>query len=158
MTRSQSRWKLFAVVLGIASGPLIETAKAGDLQVNTYTTSDQYAPSLSIDDGGDFVVVWDSYGSVGTDSSGRSVQGQRYASDGSAVGGQFQVNTYTPAGQYNPKVGLDADGDFVVVWQSYLSGGTDSSNSSIQGQRYASDGSTAGGQFQVNTYTTSLQT
>ena len=47
------------------------------------------------------------------------------------------------------------DGDFVVVWESNGSSGTDTSSWSIQGQRYASNGSTLGAQFQVNTYTTS---
>ncbi len=71
---------------------------------------------MSLDADGDFVVVWFSYGSGGTDSSSISVQGQRYASDGSTVGGEFQVNTYTTSSQKDPSVSLDADGDFVVVW------------------------------------------
>ena len=67
---------------------------------------------------GDFVVVWDSYGSSGTDTSSISVQGQRYASDGSAQGAQFQINTYTTAVQDSPCVAAAADGDFIVVWNS----------------------------------------
>ncbi len=35
---------------------------------------------------------------------------------------------------------MDGDGDFVVVWGSGGSGGTDLSIQSIQAQRYASDG------------------
>ena len=107
---------------------------------------------------GDFVVVWESVGSPGTDTSRCSIQGQRYASDGSAQGAQFQVNTYTTNYQLRPSVAADADGDFVVVWDSIGSSGTDTSSSSIQGQRYASDGSPQGAQFQVNTYTTGYQT
>ena len=57
----------------------------------------------------------------------------------------------------HPSVAADADGDFVVVWTSDGSFGTDTSYCSIQGQRYASDGSAQGAQFQVNTYTTSDQ-
>ena len=87
---------------------------------------------MGLDADGDFVVVWNSRGSGGTDSSARSIQGQRYASDGSAVGGQFQVNTYTTDYQYFSSVALDADGDFVVVWESEGSGGTDSDGLSIQ--------------------------
>ena len=59
-------------------------------------------------------MVWQSYGSSGSDPSGYSVQGQRYTSDGSIAGSEFQVNTYTTGGQRFPSVGLDADGDFVV--------------------------------------------
>ena len=128
-----------------------------EFQINTYTTSSQYQASVAADADGDFVVVWWSYGSYGTDTSVSSIQGQRYASDGSAQAAQFQVNTYTLGQELEPSVAADADGDFVVVWRSQGSFGTDTSDSSIQGQRYASNGSTQGGEFQVNTYTTSYQ-
>ena len=128
-----------------------------DEQVNSYTTSNQRLSSVALDADGDFVVVWHSNGSGGSDSSLNSIQGQRYASDGSTVGNEFQVNSYTTSTQRFPSVALDADGDFVVVWQSSGSGGSDSSSYSVQGQRYASDGSTVGNEFQVNSYTTSSQ-
>jgi len=126
-------------------------------QVNTYTTSGQGSPSVTAEADGDFVVVWMSYGSFGTDASYVSIQGQRYTSNGSAQGAQFQVNTYTTNKQWLPSAAADADGDFVVAWHSYGSSGTDTSDYSIQGQRYASDGSTQGGEFQINTYTTDDQ-
>ena len=107
---------------------------------------------------GDFVVVWDSYGTSGTDTSGFSVNGQRYASSGSTLGAEFQVNFYTTSDQGYPSVAADANGDFVVVWHSLGSSGPDTSSKSIQGQRYASDGSIQGAEFQVNTYTTNDQT
>jgi hypothetical protein len=129
----------------------------GQFQVNTYTTSFQAVPSVATDADGDFVVVWQSEGSPGNDASFSSVQGRRYASNGSAVGGQFQVNTYTTSVQYAPVVASQVDRDFVVVWYSNGSPGDDSASYSIQGQRYASDGSAAGDQFQVNAYTTSFQ-
>ena len=47
-------------------------------------------------------MVWISDGSDGTDTSGFSVQGQRYASDGTARGSQFQINTYTTGWQQSP--------------------------------------------------------
>ncbi len=150
-------WVFIAAVMWIVSGVGLGTARADDVQVNTYTTDDQLRASVALETDGDFVVVWESHGSGGTDSSLESIQGQRYASDGSTVGGEFQINTYTTSSQRNPSLALDADGDFVVVWSSVGSAGTDSSYHSIQGQRYASDGSTAGGEFQVNTNTTGWQ-
>ncbi len=77
----------------LASGPGIGTARADDVQINTYTTGFQTEPSVSLDADGDFVVVWDSRGSSGSDTDLDSVQGQRYASDSSTAGAQFQVNT-----------------------------------------------------------------
>ena len=145
-----------AALLWIAGSLGIGPARA-DVQVNTYTTSSQYSASVGLDSEGDFVVVWASFGSGGTDSDGFSIQGQRYSSDGSQVAAQFQVNTYSTSDQRSPSVGLDSDGDFVVVWTSNGSGGTDSDSYSVQGQRYASDGTELGAQFQVNTYTTNRQ-
>jgi hypothetical protein len=133
------------------------TALGGQFQVNTYTSSNQLGPSVAADADGDFVVVWDSSGSSGTDSSGRSVQGQRYASSGTALGGEFQVNTYTTNDQFRPAVAIDSDGGFVVVWDSIGSSVSDTSSYSVQGQRYASNGTALGGEFQVNTYTTFRQ-
>ncbi|MCP5116557.1 MAG: hypothetical protein GY953_37490, partial [bacterium] len=147
------------------SGPSIQAQRyasdgstaGGELQVNTATTRSPDAPSMALGATGDWVVVWTSNGSGGTDSSYGSVQAQRYASDGFPAGGQFQVNAYTSGMQYGASMGLEADGDFVVIWHSEGSGGTDSLALSVQGQRYASDGSPAGSQFQVNTYTTNSQ-
>jgi hypothetical protein len=128
-----------------------------EFQVNTYTDRGQIRPAVASDPAGNFVVVWQSYGSNGTDTSSFSIQGQRYDSDGAAAGGEFQVNTYTTDDQRFPSVAIDPAGDFVVVYQSFGSAGTDSAGTSIQGQRYDSDGMAIGGEFQVNSYTTSFQ-
>jgi len=134
------------------------TAVGAEFGVNTYTTSDQWFPAVAADGAGGFVVVWQSYGSSGTDTSVGSVQGQRYTSAGTAVGAQFQVNTYTPGDQFAPAVGPDGAGGFVVAWSSFFSSsGTDTSPASVQGQRYTSAGTAVGAEFQVNTYTTSSQ-
>ena len=135
------------------------SAQGAEFQVNTYTTNYNFFPDVAADADGDFVVVWrtNAPGSFGNDTSYTTIQGVRYASDGSTQGAQFQVNTYTTNVQDYPSVSADADGDFVVVWTSYGSFGTDTSSWSLQGQRYASDGSTQGAQFQVNTYTTLYQ-
>src|SRR5262249_44206528 len=133
-------------------------AVGGQFQVNTYTTGRQNRPAVTGDAAGNFVVVWQSYGSAGSDTSGYSVQGQRYDSTGTPLGGEFQVNTYTTGCQGRPAVTGDASGNFVVVWASWGSPGSDTSYNSIQGQRYDSAGTPVGGQFQVNTFTTGDQT
>ncbi len=158
MIRPDRRWNCFVAALWFAIGAAgIDSAMADEVQVNTYTSSAQRVSSVAVAADGDFVVVWQSAGSDGTDSSYISVQGQRYASDGSAVGGQFQINTYTPSNQSYPSVSAAANGDFVVVWESFGSGGMDTSGSSIQGQRFASDGAAVGEEFEVNTYTLNSQ-
>lgn len=130
------------------------TPLGSEFQINNLTPRRQDHPSVAMFPDGDFVVVWRSLGSVGNDSNNHAVQGQRFASDGTQIGAQFQVNTYTYHTQERPAVAAEADGDFVVVWYSQRgSGGDDSSYGSIQGQRFASDGTPAGAEFQVNAYT-----
>lgn len=136
------------------------TPIGSDFAVNTFTTEHQRWPAVAIDDDGAFVVVWQGDDSGGTDtdpiSPTKSISGQLFANDGGLVGGEFQVNTYTTDHQYHPSVAMDSNGDFLVVWDSRGSYGPDT-NSSIQGQRYAADGSLLGSEFQVNSYTSGGQ-
>lgn len=125
----------------------------GEFQVNSYTSSHQYRTSVAVNGRGDFVVAWESFGSYGTDSDRWSIQAQRFDDSGAAVGDQFQVNSYTANDQYKPSVGMDDRGNFVVVWESEGSAGTDTSDLSIQAQFFDSCGRPVGGQFQVNSYT-----
>jgi len=136
------------------------TPVGSEFPVNTFTTEHQRAPAIAIDDEGDFVVVWQGDDSAGPDTDPsnptKSINGQLFASDGSMVGGEFQVNTYTTDHQYHPSVAMDSDGDFMVVWDSRGSYGPDT-NTSVQGQRYAADGTPQGSEFQVNSYITGGQ-
>ena len=113
-----------------------------EFRVNTYTTGDQFQPSVASDTSGNFVVVWRSkmpdYG----------VFGQRYANSGAPLGPEFRVNTYTTSGQSFPSVAADTSGNFVVVWGS---SSQDGSAYGVFGQRYASSGSPLGPEFRVNT-------
>jgi len=121
-----------------------------EFMVNTYTTGSQTIPAAAADSNGNFVVVW--AGAGATDSSG--VFGQRFNPAGNTVGGEFPVNTFTTGNQQEAAAGADGLGNFVVVWAS---GGQDGSNYGVFGQRYDSAGAPFGGEFQVNTYTTSQQ-
>jgi hypothetical protein len=126
-------------------------AVGSEFQVNTFTTGSQTNPSVSADGNGNFVVVWDS--DTG-DGDQETVFGQRYDSTGTAVGGEFQVNTYTTSFQAYPTVGMDADGAFLVTW---MSSGQDGSDEGVYGQRYDSTGTAIGNEFRVNSYTTGGQ-
>jgi hypothetical protein len=128
-----------------------------EFQVNEYTTSYQFAARLAVGVGGEFVVVWQSFGSPGNDVFGSSVQARLYDAAGTALGSQFQVNTYTLGAQGAPKVAKGPGGDFVVVWHSFGSAGPDTDQYSVWGRRYATDGTPLSGEFAVNTYTTGDQ-
>ena len=127
------------------------SAVGAEFQVNTYTDSDQRYPSVtSLSDGG-WVVTWTS---TGQDGSRHGIYGQRYGSDGQAVGAEFQVNTYTESSQSYPSVTSLSDGGWVVTWQS---NGQDGYGGGIYGQRYDANGETVWGEVQVDTYTSSYQ-
>jgi hypothetical protein len=87
----------------------------------------------------------------------KSVQARRYDSAGTALGAEFQLNTYTTSDQGAPAVAFDAAGNFVVTWYSNGSTGADIDAKSVQARRYDGAGTPLGAQFQVNTYTTNDQ-
>lgn len=124
-----------------------------ELQVNTYTTNQQFAPAVAIDGLGRFVVVWASLGSSGTDTSTWSIQGQRFSATGALEGPQFQVNSHTSGFQEIAEVSMGPGGEFVVTWQSSGSTGNDTAGYSVQARRFTDTGTPAGPDFQVNTYT-----
>src|SRR5262252_6606152 len=124
-------------------------AKIGpEFAVNTYTTGMQQTSSVAMDSHGNFVVVWESYGQI----NGGDIFGQRFDATGTKVGAEFPINTYTTGNQIRPSVAMDANGDFVVVWQSYQLNGSD-----VFGQRFDSTATPQGSEFRVNTYTTAGQ-
>jgi hypothetical protein len=122
-------------------------AVSGEFPVNAYTTSDQSAPSVSVDPAGNVVVVW---ASDGPDGSSLGVRGRRFDASGTALGGEFPVNTFTTATQTAPTVATHADGSFVVSWSSLFQ---DGSAEAVIGRRFDPNGAALGGEFQVNTHT-----
>jgi hypothetical protein len=122
------------------------TALGGEFPVNTFTQFSQLSPSIAMDSDGDFVVVW---ASSSQDGYEYGIYGQRYDANGVPQGGEFRINTTTYLDQDNPSAGMDADGNFVVVWRSQEQDGSGDAN--IYGQRYAHDGTKIGGEFPVST-------
>ena len=133
------------------------SAIGDEFRVNTITQYNQDRPDIDVDSTGNFVVVWESEAYSAPDLEPASVQAQRFDANGIFVGAELQINAYTTSGQYGPSVSFVDDGNFVVVWDSSGSFGSDSSYLSIQGRVILSDGSPSGGEFQVNSYTTNSQ-
>jgi hypothetical protein len=130
-------------------------AQGGEFRVNTTTNGSQHQPTITgLSDGG-FVVTWmdDS-----NDGSGWGIYGQRYDAQGAAQGGEFRVNTTTTNEQGQPTITGLSDGGFVVTWNSDWDPATNSwTPPDIYGQRYDAQGAAQGGEFRVNTTTTSSQ-
>jgi hypothetical protein len=137
---------IYAQRYNAASGLL-----GGEFRVNTYTIGYQVSPSVAMDTDGDFIVAWTS---AEQDGDGDGVYAQLYNAAGGLLGGEFRVNTYTAGHQWLPSVAMDAAGDSIVTWMSY---GQDGSGYGLYAQRYNAAGGLQGGEFRVNTYTTSDQ-
>jgi hypothetical protein len=128
---------------GLSQGP--------EFRVNTYTTGLQREPAVAMDSDGDFVIAWHSNVQ---DGNSLGIYAQRYDNAGLPLGVEFQVNTYTTGSQSNPAIASNSYGDFVVTWSS---DGQDGNSGGIFARRYDNTGLPLDPEFQVNTYTTGLQ-
>jgi hypothetical protein len=122
--------------------------RGSEFQLNAYTTGPQALPSIAVGSRGNFVVVWASI----QDGPGYSIQGRRYDASGSAIGGEFLVNSATPGYMCRPQVGLASDGSFVVSWSA-----AEGNYFGIAARRFDASGNPIGSEFVVNTYTTGFQ-
>ncbi|MFC1609548.1 DUF4215 domain-containing protein [Myxococcota bacterium] len=105
-----------------------------DFSGETTTEWNTYAPDISMDDSGNFVMAW-SY----EHAEGRQVAIRRFNADATAQRPEF----FVPAGSGDaiaPVVGLYEDGRFVVYWYNA---------SSVQGLRYGADDNPIGDVFIV---------
>ncbi len=127
--------------------PVLNLQSGSEFQVNTTTAKEQKFPDVAALSDGGFVIVWQSNEQ---DGAKEGVFGQRYDSNGSAVGSEFQINTETSQEQENASVAALDGGGFVVTWESK---NQDGNNTGVFAQRYDSNGNAAGSEFQVNTET-----
>ena len=142
---------VFAQILGIDGTP-----SGTEFRVNTTTVNSQEDPAVVGLQGGRFVVVWEDNGSA--DGSGVGVFAQIYEGDGTAVGGEFQVNVENSSSQYDPEITATTDGGFVVTWTSNTSGTAgDGSGTGIIARRFDVDGTALSGEVIVNEQISSTQ-
>lgn len=142
--------------IGTAGDGLVAYKSGSEFKVNTTTIGSQATPNVTgLKDGG-YVVTWHTE----TTSNGRDVYAQRYGSDGSAIGNEFTVNTYTSSGQWDAKVTDLEDGGYVITWYSWQQdGNADSTVESygIYAQRFDKNGVKIGDEIAVNSANTSDQ-
>ncbi len=67
---------------------------------------------------------------------------------------EFQANTHTSNKQENPAIAMEAEGNFVVVWNSYLQ---DGSSNGVFGRRFDSNCTPLSEEFQINIETSGNQ-
>lgn len=132
------------------------TAVGGDFKVNQLTTGNQISASVAIDVDGDFVIVWQSPNQEAA-SSGNGIFARRYDSNGAPLSNEFQVNTFTTGEQRFGRIAMRNDGEFVVTWESVNQEAPAGFGYGIYGQRFNANGVPIGGEFSINTTTTTNQ-
>lgn len=133
------------------------TALGSEIRANTTTDAAQDAPSVAGLEGGGFVVAWADGSVVAPDSNSISdITAQLFASDGTALGGEFRVNTTTDAFQQAPDLAPLADGGFLATWTDG-SLGASGDFGRVTGQIFGPGGQKEGGEIVLNTTTKSVQ-
>jgi hypothetical protein len=112
---------------------------SGEFPVNQMTVGNQLRPRVATDSQGNFVVVW-----YGPDQDAFGVFARLFATDGTALGPEFQVNTQTLGTQRRPEVSRGGAGDFLISW-------TDASSDSVVAATFDASGSIGLPEFVVNT-------
>jgi S-layer family protein len=128
------------------------SAIGSEFLVNTFTMGYQTWPNVGRASDGRFVVSWTS---DFVDGSSSGIAARRFDASGNPIGSEFVVNTYTTGYQEFGHLAVEANGNFVVVWEDHNN--RDGSGSAIFGQRYDASGNRLGSEFQVNSYTTGNQ-
>ena len=131
--------------------PLTSVPAGGEVRVSTTDTSAFAVPTITrLADGG-YIVTWSAFG---TDGDNFGVFAQRYDAAGTAVGGEFRINSSTIGAQGASVIAALPGGGFVVAWQSNH---VVASNNEIYAQRYDAAGVPQGGEVRVNTTLTNNQ-
>ena len=126
-------------------------AQGSETIVNTTTANQQTSPSVSIDQTGNYIIIWTD---DAADGDGNGIYGQLFNADGTTKNSQFKVNTTSSNAQDNGQVAMAQNGPFVVVWNSYAQ---DGQYTGVYNQSYNSDGSTSGSEMLINTTTNYFQ-
>jgi hypothetical protein len=132
---------LLALLLPAA---VAQVPAGGEFPVNIYTTADQARPALAVNAKGEMVVVWDTYRVFAGYAVGWVV-GRRFDAAGTALGGEFMVNSTPLSVHYGPSLAMDARGGFVVVWTA-----PDGDRGGVFGRRFDATAVPRGAEFQVN--------
>lgn len=133
------------------------TAVTGEFTVNAETTGSQYASSVATLPGGGFVITWQS-ADADVDGSGYGISARVYDDSGTAITGEFTVNSEIDGSQYHPSVAALENGGFVVTWYSYdptLEGGADETldGTAIAARVFDASGNPVSDEFSVATNT-----
>ncbi len=87
-----------------------------EFRLSSVTAGDQKFPIVAMDAADNILMTWESFGQDTVDSIGSFAR--RYQADGTPLGAEFQVNTFTSNDQRVPVVAMDNTGRVAITWSS----------------------------------------
>ncbi|MGB0862506.1 MAG: T9SS type A sorting domain-containing protein [Saprospiraceae bacterium] len=121
------------------------TVAKSETLVNSTEEEDQRFPDVAMNASGEAVVVWQSYDQ---DGDNWGIYRRKINSNFSNSSNQSKVNSTVTGRQSMPKVGIDDDFNYIIVWES---------EGDIYGRLYGDGGGTSISEFQINTTTSNVQ-
>ncbi len=117
--------------------------------INSTTAGHQKYPDIAMNSSGDFVVGWSS-----NDVSSEGTWARRFNSNGTPIGSEFQVNTFTNSRQLRPNLAMNDAGAFVVAWESnkVVDDNHHLADWRIAGRAYDATGTALGAEFEATQY------
>jgi hypothetical protein len=115
-------------------------------------TSSESDVGVACGAGGTFLVLWSTDQAPAAD--GMDIVAQRYTTLARRNGATFRINSVTAGQQTSPALSSDAAGNFVVVWESSVSG---SIADAIVGRRFLASATADGADFVVHTRATAIE-
>ena len=122
------------------------SVKTEPFDVGTTAFNSITQPSVAMDETGCFIVTWDGDPNL---ASLDDIHARMFDPNGTALHGQFIVNTTTEQAQQNPKAAMNGSGEFVIVWESRID--PDVHERDIFCQRFDVSGQPIGSELQLNT-------
>lgn len=110
------------------------------VNLDSLSSSETY-PSLTVMNDGSFIVVW-----TDTRNINYKTYFQRYDAEGNPLG--TNINNDDKRDQYNPKIALLKDGNFLLIWREYIT--NIYSQAEVLGQKYFKTGEKIGDTFIVS--------
>ena len=133
---------------GLSSGP--------EVVAHTYVKDAQESPQVGMDAAGNFVVAWQS---INQDGSTWGVYARQFDDQRNPLtADEFRVNEQTEGLQRLVGLGVDAEGNFVIAFESTAPGTDDGISTDIYRREFFADGTANGSENLVNTWTGGPQT
>jgi hypothetical protein len=138
-------------LLSSAGAPL-----SNDVLVNQYTADAQVDPAVAVASDGTMLVAFVDFSGHGGVGSGLNLWARRFDASGTALGNEFVITSpaFSSGDQRLPRVAVDGQDRFLVVWESELA---DGSGYGIVAKRFASSGVPLSAELVINTTTSGDQ-